>query len=96
MKREALDTLVLAETKIASGQYQLIILDEINIAVYRKFLSLEQVLGLLEKKPPALELVLTGRYAPSELIKRADLVTEMLAIKHPVDAGQYARIGIEL
>jgi cob(I)alamin adenosyltransferase len=95
LKKEAEETLALAEKKIISGQYDLIILDEINIAVYRGFLKVEQALALLDKKPAALELVLTGRYAPAALVERADLVTEMRAVKHPFTTGQNARDGIE-
>jgi cob(I)alamin adenosyltransferase len=95
LKREAQETLILVEEKIASGRYDFIVLDEINIAVYRGFLTIEQVLTVLDKKPATLELVLTGRYAPVDLVKRADLVTEMLAIKHPFDQGLPARSGIE-
>jgi cob(I)alamin adenosyltransferase len=95
LKREAQETLILAENKIISSGYDLIVLDEINIAVYRGFLTVAEVLAILEKKPAALELVLTGRYAPVDLIKKADLVTEMLAIKHPFDQGLPARSGIE-
>ena len=95
LKREAQETLILAENKIVGGQYDLVVMDEVNIAVYRGFLTIEQVLTVLDKKPATLELVLTGRYAPVDLVKRADLVTEMLAIKHPFDQGLPARSGIE-
>jgi cob(I)alamin adenosyltransferase len=95
LKAEALQALALAEEKIASGHYDLIVLDEINIAVYRGFITLEQVLGLLDKKQESLELVLTGRYAREELYARADLVTEMHLIKHPWQKKIRGRIGIE-
>ncbi len=95
LKKEAEETLILAESKIIGGNYELIVLDELNIAIYRQFLTIEQVLDLVDKKPEPLELVITGRYAPTALVKRADLVTEMLAIKHPFESGQPARLGIE-
>jgi cob(I)alamin adenosyltransferase len=95
LRKEAHDTLLLAEEKITSGQYNLIVLDEINIALYRNFITVEEVLALLDKRPASLELVLTGRYAHSELIKRADLVTEMRPLKHPYFENIPARIGIE-
>ncbi len=95
LKQEAHDTLALAEEKILSGQYDLIVLDEINIAVYRNFITVTEVLALLDKKPARLEIVLTGRYAHEDLIKRADLVTEMKPVKHPYFQNIPARIGIE-
>jgi cob(I)alamin adenosyltransferase len=95
LKKEAHDTLALATEKILSGQYDLIVLDEINIAVYRNFVSATEVLALLDKKPDKLEIVMTGRYAHEALIKRADLVTEMKPLKHPYFENIPARIGIE-
>jgi len=95
LKEEALKTLALAEEKMLQGGYDLLILDEINIAIHRGFITLEQVLTLLKKKPDFLELVLTGRYAPEALIQQADLVTEMKLIKHPFGRGIPARKGIE-
>ncbi len=56
---------------------------------------MDDVLDLLDKKPESVELVLTGRGAPSELVERADLVTEMVKVKHPYDRGEKARKGIE-
>lgn len=84
-----------AEAALLSGQYDLIVLDEINTALFYGLLSLQRVLELLDKKPEPVELVLTGRYAPSELIDRADLVTEMKEIKHYYKTGVLARRGIE-
>jgi cob(I)alamin adenosyltransferase len=95
LQAEASQTLLLAEEKMLSGKYDLLVLDEINIAVWRGFISIQQVLDLLDKKPASLELVLTGRYAPEELIQRADLVTEMKLIKHNFQQGIPARKGIE-
>jgi cob(I)alamin adenosyltransferase len=95
LQKEAQDTLKLAEEKITSGQYDLVILDEINIAVYRNFLTPAEVLALLDKKPPEMEVVLTGRYAQADLVKRADLVTEMKLVKHPYYEDVPARLGIE-
>jgi cob(I)alamin adenosyltransferase len=96
LKKEAQDTLKLAEEKITSGKYDLIVLDEINIAIHLDFITVGEVLDLLDKKPAGLELVLTGRYAHPDLIARADLVTEMKAIKHPYTQKITARLGIEL
>ncbi|TAL22325.1 MAG: cob(I)yrinic acid a,c-diamide adenosyltransferase [Nitrospirae bacterium] len=80
---------------LSSGQYDMVILDEINIAVHYGLLSTNDVLKLFEKKPPAVELIITGRYADKKLIKKADLVTEMREIKHYFKQGVKARKGIE-
>lgn len=80
---------------IKSGQYDLVILDEANIAVYFKLLSVEDLLALIDEKPESVELVFTGRKADPKLIERADLVTEMKEIKHYYSEGLLARKGIE-
>lgn len=74
---------------------RLLILDEINLAVATGLLRLEDVLNLLEEIPAFTTVVLTGRRAPERLIERADLVTEMREIKHPMKNGIPARKGIE-
>ena len=79
----------------ASGKYDLVILDEINIAVYFKLLSVEDILDLIDLKPDDVELVLTGRRVDPKVIERADLVTEMREIKHYYKNGVVARKGIE-
>lgn len=78
-----------------SGKYDMIIVDEINYCLYRELLDLDQVLDLVDSRPEKVELVFTGRHAHEELIKRADLVTEMKKIKHPFEKGIRARVGIE-
>jgi len=78
-----------------SGQYDVIILDEVNVALDYGLLSLTQVLELCDAKPAHVELVLTGRNAHSKVVQRADLVTEMLALKHPYSKGVRSRKGIE-
>jgi cob(I)alamin adenosyltransferase len=78
-----------------SGEYTVIILDEINVAIYFKLITEKEVHAFLDKKPPNIEVILTGRYAPDSLIERADLVTEMEEIKHYHHAGVQAREGIE-
>lgn len=78
-----------------SQKYRIIILDEVNVAVYFNLLTEEEVLALLDKKPIDVEVILTGRYAPESFIKRADLVTEMKEIKHYYTDGVKARDGIE-
>jgi len=80
---------------IASGQYDLVILDEINTAAHYNLVSVEDVLALLDAKPDGTEIVLTGRYGDKRVIKRADLVTEMREIKHYFKKGVKARKGIE-
>jgi len=78
-----------------SGQYDIIIFDELNVAIYFELLELQQVLDFLEEKPEKVEIIITGRNAPKEIIDKADLVTEMCEIKHPYQKGIQARIGIE-
>ena len=78
-----------------SGQYDMIIFDELNVAIYFELLELQQVLDFLEEKPEEVEIIITGRNAPKEIIDKADLVTEMCEIKHPYQKGIQARIGIE-
>jgi len=78
-----------------SGDYDIVVLDEINVALDFGLIELSDVLSLLEEKPDKVELVLTGRNAPLEVVKRADLVTEMLDIKHPYYEGVEGRRGIE-
>lgn len=80
---------------IQSGQYDLVILDEANIAVYFKLLSVEDLLALIDTKPESVELVFTGRKADPRLVEKADLVTEMRDIKHYYNEGVLAREGIE-
>ena len=95
LREEAQYTIAYSEEKMLSGKYDLIVLDEVFTAITRGLVSTEQVLDLLDKKPEQVELVLTGRKAPTEIVKRADLVTEMLMIKHPYTQGIAARQGIE-
>lgn len=80
---------------VMSGTYDLVILDEIFIALYYHLIVLDDVLDLLDRKPIRLEVVLTGRYAPLEIIDKADLVTDMAEIKHYFAKGVEARKGIE-
>ncbi len=91
---EAERALLKAEEVIKSGRYALIVIDEINVAVSWKLLSLEKQLSLLDINTNS-EIVMTGRYASQELIDRADLVTEMKEVKHYYTKGINAREGIE-
>ncbi len=81
---------------IKSGDYDLVIMDELNIALYYKLIDLEAVLDILRSKPEHVEIVITGRYAPNEIIEIADLVTEMKEVKHYFTKGVDARLGIEM
>ena len=84
-----------AKDIILNGRYDLVILDEINVAVEFNLISPKDVIELLKNKPESLELVLTGRYASSEIIKHADIVSEILEIKHPYQKGVQSRKGID-
>ena len=78
-----------------SGNYRIIIMDEINVAVYFNLITEEEVHLLLDQKPENVEVILTGRYAPDSFIQRADLVSEINNVKHYYDSGVKARDGIE-
>jgi cob(I)alamin adenosyltransferase len=94
--RRALEGWRLAQEKIRSGQYDLILLDEFTYALHFGWLDTAEVIDwLTANKPPDLHLIITGRDAPPALVQYADLVTEMLAIKHPFDEGVKAQAGIE-
>ena len=84
-----------AREAMLSGNYDLVVLDEVNLAAAWKLVELEEVLRLINDKPQNVELILTGRGADTKLIKVADLVTEMLKIKHPYEKGIKARKGID-
>ncbi|GAW66762.1 cobinamide adenosyltransferase [Geoanaerobacter pelophilus] len=94
-KQLAAEALELAAKTVEGGEYDLVILDEINGAVSMGLVPVEGVLDLMRKKPHHVELVLTGRNAPESVIEAADLVTEMREIKHYYKAGVPARVGIE-
>ena len=93
--RMARQALSLSRKALLSGKYDMVILDEINVAIYFNLISEEEVLSLLREKPRKVELVLTGRRAPQRLVQAADLVTEMREIKHYFGQGLSAREGIE-
>jgi cob(I)alamin adenosyltransferase len=86
----------IAQQKIVSGEYDLIVLDEFTYALHYEWLDTQAVIDWLQaNRPPALHLVITGRSAPQALIDYADLVTEMKVIKHPYEQGITAQAGIE-
>ena len=80
---------------ILSGKYDIIVLDEANIAIFYKLFSANELIAVLKQKPEETEIIITGRYAAPELIEVADLVTEMLEVKHYYQKGVNARVGIE-
>jgi len=87
--------LAFARDQMLSGKYDLIVLDEINVALQTGLLDVKDVLTLLDERPAGLHLILTGRGAPPEIIERADMVTEMREIKHPYQQGIKAQRGID-
>ena len=94
-REQARQGLEAARRALASSDYDLVVLDEINIAVAWKLIGVEEVLQLIEDKPQNMELILTGRHADQRLIERADLVTDMVEVKHPFHKGIKARRGID-
>ncbi|HEX7588606.1 MAG TPA: cob(I)yrinic acid a,c-diamide adenosyltransferase [Anaerolineae bacterium] len=91
----ALRALEFAREKMDSGEYDLLILDEVNNAVSTGLLPLDQVIALIDAKPSDFNILLTGRDAPPEFVDRADLVTEMREVKHPYQKGILAQKGID-
>ena len=81
--------------EVMSGAWDLIVLDEINYAIHFGMLETEEVAGLIRERPVRLNMILTGRYAPKELIDLADTVTEMTLVKHAFQKGIRARKGLE-
>jgi len=94
-KEEARKALEAARKAMLSLKYDVVILDEVNVAVAWKLIDLDDVIKLIHNKPEKVELILTGRYADPKLIETADLVTDMVKIKHPFDRGMLSRKGIE-
>ena len=95
MKAAIADALERLGQAAEKRSYDVLILDEIVYCLSQGLAQIEQVRGLIERKDPTVEVVMTGRGATPELIELADLVTEMKNLKHPFDAGQSARRGIE-
>ena len=93
--KAAQEALLISKEKIASGKYDIIILDEINYAVNLKLITVDDVLELIKIKPKNMTLVLTGNYAKEKVIEAADLVTEMKEIKHPYREGKKAKRGVD-
>jgi len=87
--------LQLAREKLLKKDYDIVVLDEVNVAINYGLIDIKAVLDLVEERPEDVELILTGRYAPQEIMERADLVTEMLERKHYYREGVRERAGIE-
>ncbi len=87
--------LAAAREAMLSGDYKLVVLDEVNVAVAWKLIALDEVVKLICDRPQEVEIILTGRQADAKLIEMADLVTECVKIKHPYDKGIMARPGID-
>jgi cob(I)alamin adenosyltransferase len=84
-----------ARGAVTGGEYDIVVLDEINVAMDLGLIPKEEILTLLAERPSHVELILTGRHAAQEIIERADLVTEMKEIKHYYRKGIASRTGIE-
>lgn len=94
-KEQAHQALAAAGEALFSGDYDLVVLDEVNVAVAWGLLELDEVLRLVRDKPQNVGLVLTGRHADVKLVELADLVTECVKIKHPYDRGVGAWEGLD-
>jgi cob(I)alamin adenosyltransferase len=95
VKQSVRQTFALAREKVSGGGFDLAVFDEINNAIHRGYLPISDVLSLLDAAPAGIELVLTGRNAPEQVLTRAHLVTRMEMVKHPFKQGIAAREGIE-
>ena len=91
----ALEGIEAVNAAMKSGQYDILILDEINVLLYFKIVDTSRVVKIIDDKPDHIELILTGRNAPAEILDRADLITEMKNVKHYFDQNVLARSGIE-
>ncbi len=87
--------LEMAREALAAGTHDMVILDEINVAVDFKLIPLQDLLELIRSKPAAVDLILTGRYAPPEILELADTVSEIQEIRHHYSRGMKERAGIE-
>ncbi len=95
LKKQVTKTFSAASSAVLSGEYDLVVLDEINVAIELGLVSEEELLSLMKKKPCRTNVILTGRHACPGVVEIADLVTELVSIKHPFYNGIGARKGIE-
>lgn len=91
----AREGLEICRRHLVEGEFDVVVLDELTIALYYSMLTVEEVLDVLHQRSPATEVVITGRYAPRELVDVADLVTEMREVKHYYMLGVLSRDGID-
>jgi cob(I)alamin adenosyltransferase len=94
-KKAAEKTLDLAKKIIVSKKYNLVVLDEINVALSLKLIKLKDVVDIIKLTPKGVDIILTGRNAPKTLIKKADLVTNFEEVKHPFQKGVWGKRGVE-
>ena len=94
-EKYAAEALKICREKIFSEKYNVVILDEVNYAINLGLINVEEIIKLIKNKPASLDLVLTGNHAKDEIIKLADLVTEMKEVKHPFKSGIKAKKGID-
>jgi cob(I)alamin adenosyltransferase len=94
-RKKAQEAVKLAEKRMYAGDFDILVLDEINVALTLKLVDLAQIVELIEKKPPLMHLILTGRGAHPKIIKKADIVTEMKEIKHAFRKGIEPQKGID-
>lgn len=94
-KKAARETLKRARKEILSKKYNLVVLDEINVALSLKLVSLKDVLNLVKSAPKGVDVILTGRGAPKQLIKIADIATNFQELKHPFQKGVWGKRGVE-
>lgn len=95
LKKSIIDGFRLAVKKTDTGEYDLLVLDEVNNCMKEGWLDTSEVASFLKEKPSGVEVVLTGRGCPEEIIEVADYVTEMRLVKHPAERGVKARKGVE-
>jgi cob(I)alamin adenosyltransferase len=94
-RQQASEALKAAREAMLSGENDLVVLDEVNVASAWGLVKVEDVVNLIREKPEEVELILTGRYADARLIELGDVVTEMVEIKHPYRKGLLSRAGID-
>ncbi|MDC0168876.1 cob(I)yrinic acid a,c-diamide adenosyltransferase [Candidatus Nitrosopelagicus sp.] len=94
-EKYAAEALRICREKINSGNYNVVILDEVNYAINLGLIDVQEIIKLIKEKPSNLDIVLTGRDVKEEIVELADLVTEMKEIKHPFKSGIKAKKGID-
>lgn len=92
---KAADGLSTASAALRSGEYDIVVLDEVNVAIKLGLLKAEDVARAVRSRSPGVEVVLTGRYAPPELLELADYITEMRSLRHPYQKGVLSREGVD-